>query len=519
MLRPGILAGGIILCLGAVYLGTVRPGHDWGDDFGLYLRHARNLAEGLPYGDTGYVYNPALASLSPRTYPPVFPLLLAPVYAGAGLDLVALKVEVILLLLVFLWVMYRVVRHDLPLPCVLATLLLIGLNPYVWVHRDRLLSEIPFLLFTGLALLWLDRADKPTRPLSSRVRYTLLAGAAVFLAYGTRSIGIVLVPAVVLHELLRRRKPGLVSAGVVLTFALGVLLQRALLPFDGSYLDQLRVDPAVYLRNAAGVPQALGVFLDNGYFALPRVLLLGLLLVLAAAGYRHRWRTRRTACEVLVVLYGLAVVAWPSAQGDPRFLLPLLPLWLMYAWHGLTAVAARLRRPELARRLAVGLTGVVLACYAGRYTQLEGGPRREGIGKAETTALFDFVRAHTEPDAVLLFQKPRALALFTGRRASAHHTPPSDRDLWRYLDAIGATHVVVGRVFPDSHAYLQPFVARHPGRLRAVYANADFTVYRIVDWRAAGINPAGTKPAARRTNFPRRLPEVTQWTKPISVAS
>jgi hypothetical protein len=479
MLRPGILAGGIILCLGAVYLGTVRPGHDWGDDFGLYLRHAQNLAEGLPYGDTGYVYNPAIASLSPRTYPPVFPLLVAPVYAWAGLDLVAMKVEIVLLLLAFLWVLYRVVRHDLPLPCILATLLLLGLNPYVWAHRDRLLSEIPFLLFTGLALFWLDRADKPARPLATQVRYTLLAGVAVYLAYGTRTIGIVFVPAVVLHELLRRRKPGLVSAGVVLTFALGVLLQRALLPFDASYLDQLRLDPALYARNAVGLLHALGVFLDNGYFAPLRVLLLGVLVSLAGLGYRERWRTRRTTCEVLVVLYGLAVVAWPSAHADPRFLLPVLPLWLMYAWHGVTAAAVWLRRPELASKVAVVLTAVVLTCYGGRYTQMEWGPRREGIGKAETTALFDFVRTRTEPDAVLLFQKPRALALFTGRRASAHHTPPSDRDLWQYLDAIGATHVVVGRVFPESHAFLAPFVARHPDRLQAVYANPDFTVYRV----------------------------------------
>jgi hypothetical protein len=502
MLRPGILAGGVILCLGVAYLGTVRPGHDWGDDFGLYLRHARNLAEGVPYADTGYVYNPALASLSPRTYPPVLPLLLAPVYAWAGLDLVAMKVAVVLLLLAFLWVLYRLVRHDLPLPCILAALLLVGLNPYVWTHRDRVLSEIPFLLFSGLALLWLDRADKRMRPFATRLRYTLLAGIAVYLAFGTRTIGIVFVPAVLLHELIVRRRPGLVSVGVVFAFALGLLLQRAVLPFDGSYLDQLRLDPGLYLRNAAGLPHAFGAFLDNGYVAPLRLVLLGALLLLAAVGYSERWRTRRTACEVVVVLYGLAVVAWPSAQGDPRFLLPILPLWLMYAWHGVLAMAVHLHRPELAGRLTVGLTAVVLACYAGRFTQLEGGPRREGIGKAETTALFDFVRTHTEPDAVLLFQKPRALALFTGRRASAHHTPPDDRDLWQHLDAIGATHVVVGRVFPESHAYLQRFVARHPDRLRPVYANADFTVYRIL-----------------RDNLAPTPSEVTQWTRRISAVS
>src|SRR5262245_14683241 len=59
----------------------------WGDDFALYIAHARNLVEGTSYTDTKFVYNPANAWYSPRAYPPGFPILLAPVYALQGLDL------------------------------------------------------------------------------------------------------------------------------------------------------------------------------------------------------------------------------------------------------------------------------------------------------------------------------------------------------------------------------------------------------------------------------------------------
>ena len=65
--------------IGLFYLATIRPGHAWGDDFAQYIHHARNLATGVPYAATGYIYNPYNPTIGPRTYPPGFPLLLAPV--------------------------------------------------------------------------------------------------------------------------------------------------------------------------------------------------------------------------------------------------------------------------------------------------------------------------------------------------------------------------------------------------------------------------------------------------------
>jgi hypothetical protein len=89
------------------------------------------------------------------------------------------------------------------------------------------------------------------------------------------------------------------------------------------------------------------------------------------------------------------------------------------------------------------------------------------------------VRTKTPAEAVFLFQKPRALALYTGRRASAHHIPAHDDQLWAYLQGIGVTHIVIGNVFPQSHAYLKGFVERNGDRTSMVYRNADFTIYRL----------------------------------------
>ena len=135
----------IIFAVGAFHLTTIRPGHNWGDDFGMYIHHARNIAEGKPYADTGYIPNPRNV-LGPVTYPPVFPLLLAPVYQLWGLNLTAMKVELILAFLLALFLLAKTVRDFLPANWQLALIALVGLNPYFWEYKDHIKSEIPFFV-------------------------------------------------------------------------------------------------------------------------------------------------------------------------------------------------------------------------------------------------------------------------------------------------------------------------------------------------------------------------------------
>jgi len=102
-------------------------------------------------------------------------------------------------------------------------------------------------------------------------------------------------------------------------------------------------------------------------------------------------------------------------------------------------------------------------------------------------ALFDFVRENTATDDVIVFVKPRVMALLTGRDSSTFHTPQEDRELWEYFDRIGASHVV--SVVNDSAfhnfesaqrlAWFRDFVDRNDDRFVRVFENQDFRVYEI----------------------------------------
>ncbi len=119
-----IIVGFLILIVGLFYFLTVREGFSyiWGGDFSLYILHAKNISEGKPYEHTGYIYNPSYPYLSPKTYPPVFPLLLTPVYMIFGLDFQAMKTIPIITFLLSLFFIYLNFKDKLPFYSVLSML-------------------------------------------------------------------------------------------------------------------------------------------------------------------------------------------------------------------------------------------------------------------------------------------------------------------------------------------------------------------------------------------------------------
>ena len=132
--------------------------------------------------------------------------------------------------------------------------------------------------------------------------------------------------------------------------------------------------------------------------------------------------------------------------------------------------------PSDVRRL--GLATVVLITYGAKYTTLNFGALAEGVGRVETRQLFEFVRSNTRETDVLVFRKPRVLALYTGRRATVYHLAASDDELRDYLDGIDAQYLVTGPGDPD---YWLEFIDRQGERLDLVFSNPDFEVHALDD--------------------------------------
>src|SRR6266487_4152846 len=259
--------------IGCFYLFTIRAGHEWGDDFGLYILHAKNLAEGKSYSDTAYIPNPLYSSMSPKATYPVLPILLAPVYKVFGLNLTALKIVVLTFFLGLLFVLFLTYRTVLPFHYSVVLILLIGLNPYFWDFKDHILSDVPFLFFVYATLYAIQRYyDAPSWDRSSfNLAYASLVGILIYLSYGTRAIGGLLIPALVVYDMVRGKGLSRFAISVSVIAGSLILVQGVALPGPGSsYVgwihenaraDYLNLVSSGLLKYAIG----LSVLWDNGY--------------------------------------------------------------------------------------------------------------------------------------------------------------------------------------------------------------------------------------------------------------
>ncbi|MBK8987830.1 MAG: hypothetical protein IPM39_17475 [Chloroflexi bacterium] len=463
--------------IGLFWSLTLRQGHVWGGDFSLYIRHALNLLQGIPYGESGYILNPADPVVSPQAYPPVFPLLLLPALALFGFNLTALKMVVVVCFVLFLAVYAALLRRDLPFSHLCAVILVLGLNPFFWDFKDDVRSDIPFLLFTYIALVQIYHLAPEKRQGRQAILPAVTTGLVMYLAYGTRTLGIVLPACLLLLDLLQWRKITLFTLLAGIVFGLGVGGQSLFFPGNG-YWQQYVFDPTTNALNVAGYLISLSTLWENGYSNALLLIVSIVTLSLAVTAVWTRLRARLTILELYLLAYVLVLAVWPVSQGI-RFLIPVLPLYLFYVFAGVGQLAARLPG-KWGGGLFWGVTAVIFLSSAARYTTLPFDAIPTGIGRAESVALFEYVRAETAETDVLIFRKPRVLALYTGRSSAIFHPEQSgEAEQWAFWREIAATHLIVANW---DEAHWQQFIAEHQALLEPVYANADFRVYRLARW-------------------------------------
>ncbi len=228
----------MILFIGIFYLTTIRQGHNWGDDFSMYIKHAINICEGKPYQETGYIYIPS--RLSPKSYPPIFPLLLAPIYKVFGLNLTAMKVELIIIFLISLLIIFLNFYQYLGYYYSAIMLLIISFSPYFWDFKDNILSDLPFLLFTYLILYKTNKLYSIKSRFPSHLYYGIFLGILIYIAYGIRTIGIVFIPTIFIYDLIKNNKITVTTISAIISSLLFILLQNYLFGSQ-SYADQLSI--------------------------------------------------------------------------------------------------------------------------------------------------------------------------------------------------------------------------------------------------------------------------------------
>lgn len=489
--------GIFLLGYSVLRLATMSVGHAWGDDWAQFVLHARNIVTGHPYADTGYLFNPDVPNIGPPSYPPGLPLLLAPIVALFGINILAFKVVCFASLVLALLVAFRVLSTTVGKTEAFIAILLFALHPSAWGLGQSISSEPLFLLFSMMVLLWAGRPEKRDGNSSIPIGTGVFLGLLLFCSVISRSIGMSLLPALLVYGW-AQRKPFAWFAGLIAAFLILIWLQTHWLVKPTTYENELVVPSiGLILANANGYWLALADLIPLP-FGMSRLtpLVVGSMSAIGALSIltprcpagQSVGGVRAVAARVPVVLWFLAAYLLAlhlvSIPNNSRYLLPVMPIVIALAAKGFRVIVDHLPRP---RRWLL-TAGIALAAYMPAL-YMRPLPSGEGAKCAECLQMFDYVREHSSPGSVIVFMRPRAMALLGGRASWVPSAKYTLDELKEHLARLEA-HIVVMATPGSDFARRFPASASLTARIRepdaqVVYRNGMFEVIRLdANWKS-----------------------------------
>ncbi|MGB3937499.1 MAG: hypothetical protein WBL29_17520 [Burkholderiales bacterium] len=423
--------------------------------------------------------SPAVAAAFAREafYPPLFPLVLA--LAGAAHHIAWAHALTALLLAAALPLAYRLgVRWLESRGAALAALACIALAPSLWINSKGILSETLFCLLLVGTFLVLEKETNTGWKLG-----VLMAALALTRTAALPMIGMFALWAVARRGDLRARLVAAAPALAALAaYGLWVLIQPS--QTEGDYAGILREKGQGLFGGPGGFGAALAASLARQADAIAegwagsllvywvegrplRFALASAVGLLALAGIALRMR-RGEADGWMSAAYLATLLAWPFYEQMERFLFPLLPVLVLYAFLAAgAALRAASGKPALAHTLLAALIlTLVLPAMAFVYQRAAaGGPvaqitdwyRTPDLARARLRAevhlrLMDDMRAireRTPAEARVMWVAPAYVALLAERRAVA--APDARLAPEAYRDAVrksGADYVFLSRYHP-----------------------------------------------------------------------
>ena len=415
----------VVIIIASFILGaaTLTRGHEWGDDFASYIMQAESILNGTTrefVEHNSFTIFESSNQIGPVAYPWGYPLLLTPIYAIEGIHPLALKLPGVFFFAGFLICLYLLFKNRLPQTESLLLVSLFAFNPMLIGFLDQILSDIPFLFFSTLALLLI------TNNKQNDLHFVLI-GVTIFFAFFIRTTGILLLGSLIAlgffriiskradREFIRKSVRDLSISCI--TFGLLWLLSILIFPAGGeSYLAQYQ---NFNIRNTFGLIygyfQVFSLFFGDTFIG---QVLYYVVFVFFLIGVWVK-RKEETLFIIFFSIWMLLLITWPFWQG-PRFIFPLLPLFIYFAFQGMKFI---LEKPlenytQIGRSIfyvfwliIIGVFLFVSGTHA--YVNLRNNRAINGPFDSYSREVYEYIGQKTPSDSVIVFFKPRAMRLMT----------------------------------------------------------------------------------------------------------
>ncbi len=442
-------------------------------------------------------------------YPPLFPMMLAPIRAVFGTQLLPYKLLVFFFLVVGVLFFVPVFRRRLASPWGPLVLLAAFISVPVLEYSHYVMSEIPFLGCLGGALYcadrWLDSEENVSW--KSMLRNRFLLGLAAFLIAGfyIRSAGAATGAGIGIAFLLRGRwRSGLVLAGLFLLGAVPWMIQSLKSP-GGGYFAQISLFNPYYPEfgkmDAGRWGQRIAFNLRSYFLDIIPVTLLNvpyrstyseplaqkatqtLLLSIPVMSVfflgfvRGLWR-RDVASWAVFTSLGLLLL-WPPVWSANRFLIPLIPLFFLLLARGAADAANLLARwspmsQRVQRAAGAGLLGLLLVVGIHGAVRYEAETDRYPENWGNYFDALEWLRDNAPEDVTIIERKPGFVRWVTGREGLMFPRESDPEKMRAFFEEREADYIVLAPIpYDDVHRYLTPAVSSLQSYLTIEYVAGD----------------------------------------------
>ena len=475
------LALTVAFATGGIYLMGCNP---WASIIGdniVYIRDAMRLLQGKSMLDTQYGIG--------------LKFMLIPAIALFPGSVTAMKAVVALTGILFSLFTFLALRELVPAERAFIIAVLSGVIPVVVDYSGQVMADLPYSAFFLLALYVTLRYIS-----LERFSWRWLAGAscAIGWAYHVKAPAMVLMFSAVIYLLLRRE----VRRGLLLMGGALVWIVPWLVYLQVKYPGRIGYFSSMYAQISRGehMPDSeIGTFWHNFFyyifhknphdylnnlkqlffpfdFPFEGWLVLGL-MVLGFVGAR-----RLEGKGPMAVLRSLEVHDWYvmgymamlfTLPGSPlRYLIPVLPFFLLYLFKGLEIIVGLVRSGALRKGAPLALAlAIFIPSFRSDMDIIAFRRSQKGYpgywGNYYKVAIW--IRDHTPRESRVATRKPTLVWFWSGRESGLYPWTKDVKLAWRKLK--GFDYVIVDDLpfFPETRKYLIPVIRAYADSFEVVY--------------------------------------------------
>ena len=468
---------------------NVRTSHDWGGDFAMYIMQAENIVNGVSQSETAYIYDPDNPVLGPPAYPIGFPLLLSPVYALAGNSVFAFTLWITAFLMGIGMIMAVFLRRYFSDLIAFFLVMIVIYNPWTLSMKLEIMSEFPFTFLLLLCLFLFEKYGKG--PFWMGIVIAILGG----LLMSVRAIGMVFPIAILIWAVRKRfiekdKTPMskcvcgfLVGVGSVLVYLLLNNVIFAVPQAEGGSYTGIWGEEKLYatvLYNLAYYTEQFKYFFSpwGGSWNFLPLILKAAIFTFTLLGMIRMFFRRLELMDMIVILYFGVLLIYPYRHGGIRFLFPIMPFLAFYLARGLETVHIFPNIKSSAKAWFLGC--LVLVSYLNMFWfiihtdhQTLQGPQEQLSEEA-----FEYIRNNTAEDDVIIFSKPRVLALYTDRNCLANNKEFTPGEIADLIFAYEVDYVLTHTEISD--AAIHDFIRKQDYICEYLWSNEKFVLYKVI---------------------------------------